>query len=136
MQLSHAFPVRSMVFDEPNLVSHAGLVPAMRLASRAELIELADRHLTVPGGAGHAGLKVSALVAGMVAGADSIAVMAVLRHGGMGKLFGGVRAPTTLGTFLRSLKFGHVRQLDAVAARFLTCLNWQVSLVDSTAAVA
>jgi hypothetical protein len=124
-----------MVFDEPNLVSHAGLVPAMGLAARAGLIELADRHLTVPGGPGHAaGLKVSALVAGMVAGADSIADMAVLRHGGMNKLFAGVRAPTTLGTFLRSLKFGHVRQLDAVAARFLTGLNRQVGLVDSGAA--
>ena len=41
-----------MVFDEPNLVSHAGLVPAMGLATRAGLIELADRRLTVPGGAG------------------------------------------------------------------------------------
>src|ERR1700709_2820093 len=69
MQLSHAFPVRSMVFDEPNLVSHAGLVPAMSLATRAGLVELADRHLSVTGGSGHAaGLKVSALVAGMVAG--------------------------------------------------------------------
>ncbi len=69
MQLSHAFPVRSAVFDEPNLVSHAGLVPAMGLAARAGLIELADRQLTVPGGAGHAaGAKVSALVAGMVDG--------------------------------------------------------------------
>ena len=57
-----------MVFDEPNLVSHAGLVPAMSLAARAGLVDLADRHLTVPGGAGHAaGLKVSALVAGMLA---------------------------------------------------------------------
>ncbi len=125
-----------MVFDEPNLVSHAGLVPAVALASRAGLIELADRHLTVPGGPGHAaGLKVSALVGGMVAGADSIADMAVLRHGGMGRLFTGVRAPTTLGTFLRSLKFGHVRQLDAVAARFLTGLCEQVKLLDPNPAV-
>ena len=73
---------------------------------------------------GHAaGLKVSALVAGMVAGADSIADMAVLRHGGMGRLFAGVRAPSTLGTFLRGFRFGHVRQLDAVAARFLAGLT-------------
>ena len=136
MQLSHAFPVRSMVFDEPNLVSHAGLVPAMALATRAGLLELAERHLTVAGGPGHAaGLKVSALVGGMVAGADSIADMAVLRHGGMHRLFTGVRAPTTLGTFLRAFKFGHVRQLDAVAARFLTGLNRQADLVDTAAAV-
>ena len=58
----------------------------------------------------------------MVAGADSIADMDVLRHGGMGRLFVGVRSPSTLGTFLRSLRFGHVRQLDAVAARFLAGL--------------
>src|SRR4051812_12697760 len=110
MQPSHVFPVRAVRFDEPNLVSHAGLVPAMKVAERAGLIELADRHLSVVGGPGHAaGLKVTALVAGMVAGADSIADMAVLRHGGMDRLFDGVRAPTTLGTFLRSQKLGHVR---------------------------
>ena len=125
-----------MVFDEPNLVSHAGLAPAMSLAAKAGLVDLAEHHLTVAGGPGHAaGLKVSALVAGMVAGADSIADMAVLRHGGMNKLFAGVRAPTTLGTFLRSLKFGHVRQLDAVASRFLTGLNSQVGLIDPAAAI-
>lgn len=87
--------------------------------------------LTVPRGAGHAaGLKVSALVAGMVTGADSIADMAVLRHGGMGRLFRGVRAPSTSGTFLRSFRFGHVRQLDAVAARFLIALTGQCPLIS------
>ena len=119
MQLSHAAPTRSAAFDDPNLVSFAGLVPAVALAGRAGLAQLADRHLTVPGGAGvAAGAKVSALVAGMLAGADSIADMDLLRHGGMARLFDGVRAPSTLGTFLRSFRFGHVRQLDAVAARF------------------
>ena len=58
------------VFDEPNLVSHAGLVPAMGLAARAGLIELADRRLTVPGGAGcDAAAKVCSIVAGMLTGA-------------------------------------------------------------------
>ena len=70
----------------------------------------------------NAHLKVPALVAGMVAGADSIDDMDLLRHGGMGRLFTGVRAPSTLGTFLRSFTFGHVRQLDAVASRFLIAL--------------
>ena len=56
----------------------------------------------------------------MAAGADSIDDMDLLRHGGMDRLFCGVRAPSTLGTFLRTFSFGHVRQLDAVAARFLT----------------
>src|SRR6478609_6612763 len=136
MRLSHGVPVRSAVFDEPNLVSHAGLVPAMGLASRGGLIELVDRHLTVPGGPGHAaGLKVSALVGGMVAGADSITDMALLRHGAMPGLFTGVRAPSTLGTFLRSFKFGHVRQLDAVAARFLAGLAGYAPLLPATSEV-
>jgi Transposase DDE domain group 1 len=130
MQLSHAMPVRSAVFDDPNLVSSAGLVPAVVLAQRAGLSELAGRHLSVSGGAGvAAGVKVSALVAGMVAGADSIADMGVLRHGGMGRLFTGVRAPSTLGTFLRAFRFGHVRQLDAVAARFLAGLARRAPLI-------
>ena len=116
MQLSHAFPVCSVVFDEPNLVSHAGLVPTMHLATRAGLAELADRRLTMLGGAGFdAGGEGVCLVAGMVAGADSITDLAVLRHGGMGRLITGVRAPSTLGTFLRAFTFGHVRQLDVVA---------------------
>ena len=136
MQLSHAVPVRRAVFDDPNLVSHAGLVPAVKLASRAGLIDLADKKLTVPGGAGHAaGLKVSALVAGMVTGADSITDMAVLRHGGMDRLFKGVRAPSTLGTFLRAFRFGHVRQLDAVAARFLTGLTHHSPLISKSVEV-
>ena len=58
----------------------------------------------------------------MLAGADCIDDLDVLRHGGMGKVFTGVRAPSTLGTFLRSFTFGHVRQLDAVAARTLAGL--------------
>ena len=52
----------------------------------------------------------------MVAGADSIDDMDLLRHGGMDRLFTGVRAPSTLGTFLRTFTFGHVRQFDAVVA--------------------
>ena len=50
----------------------------------------------------------------MLAGADSIDDLEVLRHGGMPKLFGGIRAPSTLGTFLRWFTLGHVQQLDAV----------------------
>ena len=62
------------------------------------------------------------LVAGMVAGADSLDDMAILRHGGMGRVFSRCYAPSTLGSFLRTLTFGHVRQLDGVASRFLTSL--------------
>ncbi|MDQ2837160.1 MAG: IS1380 family transposase [Actinomycetota bacterium] len=137
MRLFHADPVRSAVFDEPNLVSCAGLVPVLGLAQRAGLSELAQARLTVPGGAGHAaGLKVSALVAGMVAGADSISDMGLLRHGGMGRLFTDVRAPSTLGTFLRAFTFGHVRQLDAVASRFLTGLVRQTPVLPGADQIA
>src|SRR6266516_3881584 len=123
MQLSHVDPVRFARFDDPSLVSAAGLVATVALAQRAGLAELARAQLTVPGGAGcAAGAKVAALVAGMVAGADSIADMDLLRHGGMSRLFCGVRAPSTLGTCLRSFRFGHVRQLDAVSARFVAGL--------------
>lgn len=120
MQLSHTAKSMSVVFDDPNLVGSAGLVPVMRLAARAGLADLADRLLSVPTDKGaNAGVKVASLVAGMVAGADSIDDLAVLRHGGMAKLFARIYAPSTLGSFLRAFRFGHVRQLDAVAARFL-----------------
>ena len=118
-----------MAFDDPNLVSSAGLVPVLALADRAGLRHLADEHLSVPTDKGaNAGLKVSSLVAGMVAGADSIDDMALLRHGGMGRVFARAYAPSPLGSFLRAFTFGHVRQLDAVAARFLLALARLVGL--------
>jgi hypothetical protein len=120
MQLSHTPQATSAVFDDPNLVSSAGLVPVLALARTAGLQELAQQHLTVPTDKGaNAGLKVASLVAGMVTGADSIDDMALLRHGGMGRVFKNAYAPSTLGSFLRAFTFGHVRQLDAVASRFL-----------------
>lgn len=124
MQLSHTRPVASAVFDDPNLVSCAGLVPMAALAQKCGLAALTDEHLSVPTDKGaNAGSKVSALVAGMVAGADSIDDMALLRHGAMGTVFERPYAPSTLGSFLREFAFGHVRQLDAVAARLLGRLH-------------
>jgi hypothetical protein len=93
------------------------------LAQLCDLPALADEHLSVPTDKGaNAGAKVTSLVAGMVAGADSIDDMAVLRHGAMGTLFDRPYAPSTLGSFLRAFTFGHVRQLDAVATRLLSAL--------------
>ncbi len=126
MQLCHTPAGLSAVFDEPNLIGSAGLVPAVALADRIGLRGLADEWLTVPGSTGTAGAKVMTLVAGMLAGADSIEDLDVLRHGGMDRVFAGVRAPSTLGSFLRSFRFGHVRQLDAVAARTLIGLAKEV----------
>lgn len=70
----------------------------------------------------------------MVAGADSIDDMALLRHGAMTKIFNACYAPSTLGSFLRSFTFGHVRQLDAVASRFLVNLNRKTPLLGDAAA--
>jgi hypothetical protein len=132
MRLSHTLTRTSATFDEPNLMSSAGLVPVLALAESAGLTELADRHLSVPSDKGaNAGLKVSSLVAGMVAGADSIDDMALLRHGGMSRVFARAYAPSTLGSFLRAFTFGHVRQLDAVASRFLTRLAAQAPLLGA-----
>jgi hypothetical protein len=126
MQFKHAPAAVSAVFDDPNLVSAVGLVPVMRLAMTAGLADLSQQRLTVPTDKGaNAGVKVASLVAGMLAGADSIEDMNLLRHGGMSKLFNRVYAPSTLGSFLRRFTFGHVRQLDAVASRVLTNLAGQ-----------
>src|SRR5690625_3513622 len=81
----------SYTFDEPNLVSAAGLAPVMALAQSTGLARLAQEKITVANtGAdkgANAGAKISSLVAGMTAGADSIDDMDLLRHGGMSSLF-------------------------------------------------
>ena len=104
MQASHAPWAVSASFDDPNLVSCAGLAPVMALAEACGLAGLVADRLSVPSPNGR--LEVPALVAGMVAGADSIQDMDLLRHGGMDRLFDGVRAPSTLGTFPRSFTCG------------------------------
>ena len=92
----------------------------MALAQRCGLAALLAQRLTITAkGGANAAAKILAVVAGMIAGADAIDDLDLLRHGGMSRLFAGVRAPSTLGTFLRCFTFGHVRQLDAAAAGLL-----------------
>lgn len=74
--------------------------------------------------------------AGMVAGADSIDDMNQLRHGGMGTLFDRIYAPSTLGSFLWSFTFGHIRQLGTVASRSLTDLATHAPALISAPAAA
>ena len=111
------------VFDDPNLVSAAGLVPALRLAESSGFYGLLDG-LSVP--SPNAAAKTASVVGGMLAGADSIDDLDLLRHGGTARLFGGVRAPSTLGTFLRSFTHGHVQQLDKISAGLLAGLATRV----------
>ena len=107
----------------------------LALAESAGLRDLGDEHLSVPTDKGaNAGLKVASLVGGMVAGADSIDDMALLRHGGMGRVFARAYAPSTLGSFLRAFTFGHVRQLDAIASRFLIAVAGLTRLVGCSRA--
>jgi hypothetical protein len=102
----------------------------MRLARRAGLAARVATKLTVPGGAGcDAAAKVSSIVAGLLTGADSIDDLDVLREGAVPKVLPGVKAPSTVGTFLRAFTFGHVRQLGAVAAGFLVALAQLVPLL-------
>ncbi len=74
----------------------------------------------------NAGAKTAAVVGGMLAGADSIDDLDLLRHGRMGRLFAGLRAPSTLGTFLRPSPHGHVQQLDKVGGGLLAGLATRV----------
>ena len=134
MQASHAPAAVSASFDDPNLISCAGLEPVMALAEACGLAGLVAGKLSVP--SPNAQLKVPALVAGMVAGADSIDDMDLLRHGGMRRVFDEVRAPSTLGTFVRAFTFGHVRQLDSVAASLLVELAQRTPLLPAADQIA
>jgi hypothetical protein len=118
-------------FDDPNLVSCAGLVPVMRLAQQAGLHDAVTDRVRLPGdtGSNPAG-KVATIVAGMLAGADSIDDLNIARHGGMRSLFTSVYAPSTLGSFLRTFTHGHARQLQAAARDTLIGLAGRAPILD------
>ena len=106
----------------------------MTLARDAGLQDLVDQWMKIPTDQGaNAGLKLSSLVAGMIAGADSIDDMALLRHGAMNKVFKATYAPSTVGSFLRSFTFGHTKQLEAASSRFLGNLGTGVPFLGTPA---
>src|SRR3954447_13798910 len=119
------------VFDEENLVSCAGLVPVMGLAEQAGLSALIEDKVRLrttrvaSAGVNPAG-KLTSIIAGLAADADSIDDLDVIRSGGMPRLFGGVYAPATLGQFLREFSHGHNLQLASVLRAHL------VNLVEAT----
>ena len=111
-----------IAFDDPRLVANAGLMLPATLALHLGLGELADRYLDLGGAPGRAntGDKLMTLVASALAGGDCIDDADVLRAGGTASVLGCVvKAPSTLGTFLRSFRWGHVRQLDRVSRELL-----------------
>jgi hypothetical protein len=127
-------------FDDRNLIGLGGLVPVVRLAERCGLPELAAELLCWKSSVNSAGaapvVKMLALVFGMVAGVDTIDGMDRLRHGAMGQAFAGIRAPSTLGSFLRVFTHGHVQQLSAVCRKVLPALASHAPLLPGADAIA
>ena len=116
-----------IAFDDHRLVANAGLILPVTLAQRLGLSQLVDRHVDLGRAPGRAntGDKMMTLVASALAGGDCIDDADVLRTGGTAGVIGCVvKAPSTLGTFLRSFRWGHVRQLDRVS-RELLARAWQ-----------
>ena len=135
MQGSHAWRGDSAIFDETNLVSYAGLVPLLELAEQAGLSRLLDEHVRltserITSGAAHATPKLTSIIAGMAAGADSIDDLDVVRSGGLKQVFGGVYASTTLGILLREFTHGHTRQLSTVLRKHLIALVQHTTVLD------
>ena len=113
-----------ITFDDHRLVANAGLILPAILALHLGLPQLVQEHLDLGDAPGRAntGDKLMTLVASALAGGDCIDNADVLRTGGMACAIGCVvKAPSTLGTFLRSFRWGHVRQLDRVSRRLLAC---------------
>ena len=111
-----------IAFDDHRLVANAGLLLPSTLARRLGLSQLVEQHLDLGRAPGRAntGDKLMTLVASALAGGDCIDDAGVLRTGGTARAIGGtVKAPSTLGTFLRSFRWGHVRQLDRVSRELL-----------------
>jgi hypothetical protein len=122
------------VFDDGNLVSCAGLVSVMTLAEQTGLRRLLGEKVRISApriksGSANPAPKLATVVAGMVAGADCIDDIDVVRSGGMTTLFGGVYAPSTVGTLLREFTFGHARQLESVLREHLVALCGRVGLL-------
>ena len=116
-----------IAFDDHRLVANAGLLLPATLAWHLGLRELVDHHLDLGGAPGRAnrGDKMLTLVASALAGGDCIDDADALRAGGTAGVLGcAVKAPSTLGTFLRSFRWGHVRQLGRVS-RQLLARAWQ-----------
>jgi Transposase DDE domain group 1 len=118
MPSSHSPAGLVVAFDDDHAVANAGLLLPATLAERLEIEAVVDQLVDLGARPGHhrPGRKVLTLVHALVAGGDCIDDADVLRTGSTAEVLGHrVMAPSTLGTFLRSFTFGHVRQLDRVA---------------------
>ena len=134
--LSRNYPDRIRIaFDDTRLVANAGLLLLVTLALHFGLSQLVQEHLDLGRAPGRAntGDKMMTLVASALAGGDCIDDADALRTGGTACALGSVvKAPSTLGTFLRSFRWGYVRQLDRVS-RQLLARAWQAGAVPGDA---
>jgi hypothetical protein len=122
MRSSHSLDRLDVAFDDERLVADAGLLLPATLTQHLGLRELVDEHLDLGAAVGRAnvGDKLCTLVMSSLAGGDCIDDADALRAGGTGRVLGfTVKAASTLGTFLRSFRWGHVRQLDRVSRELL-----------------
>jgi hypothetical protein len=122
MRSSHSLDRLDTAFDDDRLVADAGLLLPATLAHHLGLKGLVDEHLDLgdKAGAANAGDKLLTLVMSALAGGDCIDDANALRAGGTERILGfSVKAASTLGTFLRSFRWGHVRQLDRVSRELL-----------------
>jgi hypothetical protein len=122
VKASHTLDTIRTSFDEEHLVANAGLLLPATLMERLGVRGLLDERVHLGGvpGAANVGLKGSALVAALLAGAKWINDVAVLRAGETATVLGHwVAAASTMGTFLRAFSWGHVRQLDVVSGELL-----------------
>jgi Transposase DDE domain group 1 len=123
MASSHTLDQLDICFDDTHAVANAGLLLPATLAERLGIEQAADQVIDLGGQAGahRPGRKLLTLVHAMLAGADCIDDADLLRCGATSQVLGHrVMAPSTLGTFLRSFTFGHVRQLDRLTEQLLT----------------
>ena len=122
LPLEHSDRIQ-IAFDDHRLVANAGLLLPVTLAQHLGLGELVDHHLDLGGAPGRAntGDKLMTLVASAMAGGDCVDDADALRAGGTAGVLDCmvIKAPSTLGTFLRSFQWGHVRQLDRVSRELL-----------------
>ena len=122
MRSSHSLDRLDTAFDDDRLVADAGLLLPATLAHHLGLKGLVDEHVRLGDERGRAnvGDKFLTLIFSALAGGDCIDDANALRAGGTERILGfTVKAASTLGTFLRSFRWGHVRQLDAVSRALL-----------------
>jgi hypothetical protein len=129
MRASHKLDRVSVSFDEPNLVSNAGLLAPALVAQKLRVAELIDQRVDLGErpGAANSGAKALTVVGAALAGGDSIEDVDVLRSGAVPQVFDEVRAPSTVGTWLRSFTWASVRMLDAVV-RVVLARAWAAGL--------